>query len=102
MYWEENCVQCSKGKFLHKPTHNQEKQIHHFQYCSLKDVEMLKKWKEVVPTAHRELGPNDKICHVHFTEDDIKKGLKVVVGGKEGLQLSVIPATTHFKCSFSN
>lgn len=50
-----------------------------------RDVEMLKKWKEVVPTAHRELGPNDKICHVHFTEDDIKKGLKVVVGGKEDI-----------------
>ncbi|XP_057365592.1 uncharacterized protein LOC130686472 [Daphnia carinata] len=50
-----------------------------------RDVEMLKKWKEVVPTSHRELGPNDKICHVHFAEDDIRKGLKVVVGGKEDI-----------------
>ncbi|KAI9560030.1 hypothetical protein GHT06_014040 [Daphnia sinensis] len=50
-----------------------------------RDVEMLKKWREVVPTAHRELGINDKICHIHFTEDDIKKGLKVVVGGKEDI-----------------
>lgn len=49
---------------------------------------MLQKWKELIPKSHRELGPNDKICHVHFAEDDIRKGLKVVVGGKEGLQLS--------------
>ena len=40
-----------------------------------------------MPNAHQELGPNDKVCHVHFAENDIRKGLRVVVGGKEGLQL---------------
>ncbi len=50
---------------------------------------MLQKWKELIPKSHRELGPNDKVCHLHFAEDDIRKGLKVVVGGKEGLQIWV-------------
>ena len=54
-------------------------------FCPPKDEETLRIWKRAIPRSDKELSHKDRVCQVHFEEDDIIKGLKITVGGKEDL-----------------
>ena len=49
------------------------------------DVELLKRWNQVIPRSGVELKHSSKVCSHHFEDNDVLKGRWVE--GKEGKQI---------------
>ena len=73
---------CYSGSFnstCDKQTRDEENHIAFFS--PPKDEEIFKKWKVKIGRVDRE-GHRDKVCSVHFHEDDIQRTSEKIIGGK--------------------
>lgn len=52
---------------------------------STNDVKMQQKWTKLIPRKNYQVTRYSYVCVKHFADEDIDKGKKIVVGGKEDL-----------------
>ena len=76
-----HCYNGSSNSTCDKQTRDEDNHIAFFS--PPKDEKMLKKWKVKIGRVDRELSHRDKVCSIHFNEDDIKRTSEKVIGGEK-------------------